>query len=259
MMLGLCGVVLAAAIVWPSDPLAQSSLRLAGPSWQHPLGTDQFGRDLLARILSGARLSVGGAACVCIGTAAVGLMVAAIAALGPRWIDALLSRLVEALLAIPTLVLALGLAAVLGRTLPSLLLALVAAGWPAQARIFRTLMRQELAMPYADAARTLGVHPLMIAWRHLLPNIAGPVIVIATAGLGANILSLAALSFLGLGVQPPTAEWGLMINEARLFFQLHPWQMMVPGLAIVLTVAAANLAGDRLRDRLDPTGRIVSA
>jgi ABC-type dipeptide/oligopeptide/nickel transport system permease subunit len=120
-------------------------------------------------------------------------------------------------------------------------------------------MRQELAMPYADAARTLGVHPLMIAWRHLLPNIAGPVIVIATAGLGANILSLAALSFLGLGVQPPTAEWGLMINEARLFFQLHPWQMLVPGSAIVLTVAAANLAGDRLRDRLDPSGRIVSA
>lgn len=247
-------IVVIGPLVWSSSPIAQSADRFADWSLAHPLGTDMYGRDLLARLLHGAHWSLGGALAICLGASAIGFSVGGVAALGPRWLDTLVGRLLEALLAVPTLVVALALSAVLGFSFANLIVALIAVQWPWQARVFRALILKETAAPYVDAAETLGVARVTIVLRHIAPNIAGPAVVVTTAGIGGNILALASMSFLGLGMQPPTPEWGLMINEARMHFQTHPWQMIAPGGAIVATVLLANWAGDRLRDDLDPTG-----
>lgn len=252
----LVGIALATAIgplVWTVDPLTQDvAARLRAPSGAHPLGTDQYGRDILARVLGGARWSLTGAAIVCAGTSLVGFAVGAVAATGGRLVDNVIGRLVESLMALPSLVLALALSAVLGPSFGNLLLALVAASWPWYARTYRSLVLKERGTLYVQAAVAIGADPVRVVTRHVLPNIVGPSIVIASAYFGAVILKLASLSFLGLGMQPPTPEWSMMINEARPFFQLHPWQMLMPGLCIAVTVLAINLSGDALRDLLDP-------
>lgn len=255
-LLAILVAVIFGPLVWNISPVAQSASRFAAFSGSHPLGTDMYGRDLLARILTGGRWSLGGATAVCAGVSLVGFIVGSVAALGPRLLDAVLSRLIESLLALPTLVVALALSAVLGFAFNNLIVALIAAQWPWQARIFRMLILRELGSPYIDAAITLGVSRPVIVLRHIVPNIIGPGIVVATASLGSNILSLASLSFLGLGMQAPTPEWGIMIGESRLFFQTHPLQMIVPGIAIALTVLNANAFGDMLRDSADPNHNV---
>ena len=253
----LLSALLAAALLgpllWRADPFGQDILaRLQGPSSAHPLGTDQYGRDLLARLLSGARWSLAGAALVCGGTTIVGFAVGALAGSSGGWLDHGLGRLIEALMALPGLVTALALTAVLGPSFPNLLLALVLTSWPWYARTYRSLVLRERSAGYVEGAVCLGATRARVVLRHMLPNIVGPAMVIATANFGAVILNLAALSFLGLGMQPPTPEWGMMINDARSFFQRQPWQMIAPGLCIALTVLAINLTGDALRDLLDP-------
>ncbi len=248
--------VLAGPLLWAADPLAQEvGRRLAPPSPEHPLGTDQFGRDLLARVLHGGRWSLGGAAAVTLAGAAGGLALAALAAVGGRLLDASLARVTEALFALPSLILALAIVSVLGKGFASLVLALMLAALPAYARVYRQMLATELGQPYVTALRAVGVAPARLVWRHLLPNIAGPAVVVATASFGANVLNLAALSFLGLGAQPPQPEWGVMANEARRYFQVSSMQMIAPGAAIFLTVVGINLAGDAIRDRLDPRRR----
>jgi ABC-type dipeptide/oligopeptide/nickel transport system permease subunit len=252
-------VVLAALvgpIVWPRDPLAQAvEARLQSPSIAYPLGTDQFGRDILARVLAGARWSLAGALIVCSGTSLLGFTIGAVAASGTRLTDTLLGRLLDALMAVPALVTALAAVTVLGPSFPSLLGAMIFTSWPWYAWTYRGILLKERAAGYVEGARALGAGRGRILLRHMLPNVVGPVVVIATASFGSIILNLAALSFLGLGRQPPTPEWGMMINEARLFFQRLPWQMVAPGLCITLTVLAVNLSGDALRDALDPRSR----
>jgi peptide/nickel transport system permease protein len=239
-------------LVWTADPnRTQLTRKFAPPSVEAPLGRDELGRDLLGRLLHGGRLSLPAALLVVLGTSGIGLLVGSAAgALGGRT-DAALSRLVDGLLALPSLVVALAIVGILGKSFANLLLALILAGWPWYARAYRGLVVREREQTYVLAARAVGADTGRIVGRHILPNILGPTLVLATLNLGNAILGLTALSFLGLGVQPPRAEWGAMINSARGFFDTHPWVMMVPGLAISGTVLAVNVLGDAIRDATD--------
>jgi peptide/nickel transport system permease protein len=253
MLLLIVAAVVAGPRLWGVDPLEQQvERRLETPSREHPLGTDQFGRDILARLLTGGRWTLAGAAAVCLGVSLIGFIVGAAAASGSRLTDSALGRLIESLMALPGLVTALALTAVLGPSFSNLLVALVITNWPWYARAYRSIILKERAAPYVEGATALGAGHWRIIGRHILPNAIGPAIVLATTNLGNVILGLAALSFLGLGIQPPTPEWGVMINDARPYFQREPWQMIAPGLCIVITVLCVNLAGDALRDALDP-------
>jgi ABC-type dipeptide/oligopeptide/nickel transport system permease subunit len=247
-----------APTIFRMDPITPTGTRLLGPTSEHWLGTDQYGRDILARIVIGARWSLGGALAISVGTALLGFCVGALAAFSPRIVDTIISRIVDAWLALPTIVIALAVAALLGRSFNNVVLAIIFAHWPWHARIYRSLILTEKTQTYVLAARTLGFHPVTVAVRQILPNIIGPALVVATAAFGSHILSLASLSFLGLGPQPPLPEWGLMINEARSFFQLKPWLMALPGIAIIIAVLAVNMIGDSLRDVLDPAGRTAA-
>jgi peptide/nickel transport system permease protein len=238
---------------WTQDPyLQEPAIRLQDPSLAHPFGTDNFGRDVLARLVLGARWSLTGAALVCIGTSVLGFAVGSVAAMGHRSIDAALGRLIEALLGLPGIVLALALSAILGASFQNLIVALIVTGWAGYARLARSLVIKERSQRYVDGAVAVGAGGVRIVTRHILPNVAGPALVLATADFGKVVLGLASLSFLGVGMQPPTPEWGEMINEARGYFQTHPWQMIAPGLCIAVTVLTINVIGDELRDRLDP-------
>jgi ABC-type dipeptide/oligopeptide/nickel transport system permease subunit len=254
LLIGLATLV--GPLLWTIDPNEQRlAERLLDPTTAHPLGTDGFGRDILARLLTGARWSLAGAAIVCLGVNVLGFLIGALAATGRPRYDALLGRIVETLMALPGIVTALAVTAVLGPSFSSLLIALITTSWPWYARAYRSLILAERAAPYIEGAVALGAPPWRVLLRHLLPNVIGPAVVIATGHFGGVILSLASLSFLGLGMQPPTPEWGMMINEARGYFHRKPWQMLAPGLCIVLTVLAVNLTGDALRDLLDPRTR----
>jgi ABC-type dipeptide/oligopeptide/nickel transport system permease subunit len=228
---------------------------LQNPSPAHPLGTDEFGRDILARLLLGARWSLAGAAIICLGTSLLGFFVAALAVSGSRKTDAVVGRVIEAMMALPGLVTALAFASILGASFVNLLFALIVTSWPWYARTYRALLLKERSALYVESAIAAGAGHWRVLLRHVLPNIIGPAAVLATANFGAVILNLAGLSFLGLGMQPPTPEWGQMINEAARYFQDYPWQMIAPGLCIAATVLAINLLGDGLRDVADPRTR----
>ena len=256
--LGFLVIVLAAVAVgpmlWTADPEAidLSAKYLSPGSTTAPLGTDDYGRDILSRILHGGRLSFAGAFVVLAGSSGFGLLLGATAGFnGGRW-DAFVGRHTDVCLALPSLVVALGIVGTLGRSFPNLILALVLTGWPWYARIYRSLVIRERGQVYVLAAHALGASRTRILWRHIGPNILGPVLVVMTINLGNAMLSLAALSFLGLGVRPPTPEWGAMVSDARFHFQTHPWLIFCPGIVISLCTLAINTLGDALRDFYDP-------
>lgn len=256
--LGFLGFVALAVLlgpyVWTADPESIDLLdKYAKPGSQAaPLGTDDYGRDMLSRILHGGRLTFAGAFLILLGSTGAGLVLGATAGfIGGKW-DAVVSRLIDACLALPSLVVALGIVGTLGTSFTNLLIALVITGWPWYARIYRSLVVRERAQPYVLAATSLGASRMRVLWRHVGPNILGPAVVVATVNLGNAMLSLAALSFLGLGVRPPTPEWGAMVNDARFHFQTQPWLIFCPGLAITLCVLSVNILGDALRDYVDP-------
>lgn len=240
-------------LLWQHDSLAMDIPRaFSGPSLTHPLGTDNFGRDEFARLLAGARLSLPAAVVVLLGATSVGLACGVTAGMSGGIVDRLLSRLIDALLSLPSLIIAMGIVGALGTSLPNLVLALVLTGWPWHARIYRGFVVAQRNSGYVESAIAVGCTRWRIVLRHIGPNIAGQVVVVGAASLGGAVLSLASLSFLGLGVKPPAPEWGAMVNEARLYFQTHPWLGMAPAGAISLTVLAANLVGDAVRDLTDP-------
>jgi peptide/nickel transport system permease protein len=242
--------------VWRWGALEQHmDALLQDPSLTHPLGTDEFGRDILARLLMGARWSLAGAAIICAGTSLLGFFIAALAVSGNRKIDTIVGRVIEAMMALPGLVTALAFASILGASFVNLLFALIITSWPWYARTYRALLLKERSAQYVESAVAIGAGRWRVLLRHVLPNIIGPAAVLATANFGAVILNLAGLSFLGLGMQPPTPEWGEMINEAARYFEEYPWQMIAPGLCIAATVLAINLLGDGLRDVADPRTR----
>lgn len=254
-LIALVLAVLLGPLLWPRDPLEQQILnRLAAPSLAHPLGTDQFGRDVLARLLHGGRWSLLGALVVCLGTTAVGFALGVLAAVGPRWLDALIGTVTTTFQAVPGVLLALALTALLGASFTNLLVALILTTWTWYARMYRAQVAQALAAPHIEGARAIGVSLWGLLARHIVPTILGPALVVATINIGAVILNLSALSFIGLGLAPPTPEWGNMVSESRTYFQRAPLLMLAPGLAIALTVLCANLLGNALRDRVDVVG-----
>jgi peptide/nickel transport system permease protein len=256
----LVGFVVVAALVslfWlPFDPNAMDfSAQLAPPSAVHPLGTDHLGRDLLSRVLVGARgaLLVG---FVAVGIAlTLGCAVGAVAGLAGGWLDELLMRLIDVLYAFPPILLALLLAAIYA---PGTLTAMSAIGFataPVFARLLRAAVLELKNRDFIEAGRALGASSGRLLRRHLLPNALSPIIVQASLSLAVAVLAEAALSFLGLGTPPRTPSWGNMLREAQGFLQLSPYPVLVPGFAIILTVLGWSLLGDGLRDLRDPRGR----
>jgi len=226
---------------------------LSAPSWSHPLGTDRLGFDVLARLLWGGMASLLIALAATAIALAIALVLGLAAGYAGGWVDAALMRLTDTFFAFPSILLAMVLVAVAGKPSVALVfLALGATGWTGLARLVRAQVLTVRGAEYVNAARALGLSPLRIALRHVLPNCLGPVAVAATLAVGSNLLGEAGLSFLGLGVRDPFPSWGSMLAESRSFFGDCPWLMIFPGLAITLSVLGFNLAGDGLRDALDP-------
>ncbi|EMA45135.1 nickel transporter permease [Halobiforma nitratireducens] len=240
-------------VVAPHDPASQDlAARLQPPSAAHPLGTDQLGRDVFSRLLHGARLSLGIAVVVTAIRLVVGTTIGLVAGYAGGWTDEFLMRLVDVQLAFPGLILALVIAGMLGPSLRNVMIALAVVGWGSYARVVRGSVLSTKERHFVDAARLMGVSRVRIAVRHLLPNVVSPVVVLATMNLGTVILGTAGLSFIGLGAQPPTPEWGTMLSAGRHHLRSAWWIANAPGAAIMLTVLGFNLLGDGLRDVLDP-------
>jgi len=249
------GLICLLALLAPwlaGDPIhVDLNARLLPPGASHLLGCDTLGRDVLARILHGARISLLVGTCVVAISLAVGVLVGAAAGWIGGWIDEAIGRMIDVLLALPGLLLAIALAAVLGPTLPNVILALSALGWTGYARLARTQVRLVRERDFVVAARALGVSSWRLVGRHVLPSVAPLLLVQATFGLSATILAEASLSFLGLGAPPPAPSWGAMLDEGRTFMLVAPHLVVAPGLALALTITCLQLAGDGLRDALD--------
>ena len=244
---------LAAPLLAPYSPLATHfDAGLQGPNHQYLLGTDNLGRDELSRILYGARVSLASITVGALAIMLIGVTVGLVSGYYGGIVDNLIQRVIEILMAFPSLVLALAIAGVLGPSMRNVLIAVVAVHWVGYARLVRGMVLSARSEPYVEAGRAVGAPDLRIMFRQILPNVFSPIIVLLTLEMGALLLTISSLSFLGLGAQPPTAEWGNMLNQARPFFQSHPHLMIVPGSAITLTVLGFNLLGDGLRDALDP-------
>lgn len=253
LVLLLAAVAIAAPYLAPYDPLAPSlEDRLSPPSVLHWLGTDDLGRDILSRIIYGARASLQ------VGILAVAFALAAGAVLGivagyyGGLMDNLIMRVMDVMLAFPGVLLAIAVVAIMGPSLGNAMVAIGIVSIPVYARIVRSSTLQVKASEYLEAARALGASDLRIILRHVLPNCMAPLIVQATLGIATAILDAAGLSFLGLGAQPPTPEWGAMLSGGRAFLRVAPWVTAFPGIAIVLLVMGFNMFGDGLRDALDP-------
>lgn len=239
--------------VAPFDPAAQNlAFRLAGPSGAHPFGLDELGRDILARVLAGARISFLVGLTVVTVSASVGTLLGALAGYFGGIVDDVIGRAMDVLLAFPGLLLAIALVAVLGPSLGNVLFALTAIGWVGYARVVRGQVLRTREFEYVQAARALGAETPRILWHHVVPTALPAVVVQATLGMAGAIIGEAALSFLGLGVQPPTPSWGTMLNGGRAHLLDAPHLTVFPGLAIAVLVLGFNFLGDGLRDLTDP-------
>jgi peptide/nickel transport system permease protein len=257
--LGACLVAfaLAAALLGPllvrQDPAAQQlALRLEGPSLAHPFGLDELGRDVLARLLTGARVSLAVGLTVVVVSTLLGTLLGATAGYAGGRTDDLISRLIDVLLAFPGILLAIALVAVLGPSLVHVVLALCVIGWVGYARLVRSVALKTRELDYVAAARAIGAGPVRILARHIVPSALPALAVQATLGMAGAILAEASLSFLGLGVQPPTPSWGTMLDAGRSHVFDAPHLTIFPGLAIAALVLGFNFLGDGLRDRVDP-------
>lgn len=254
-------VLVLAALLAPvlalADPIQiDSAHALYSPGTPYVFGSDQYGRDVFSRVIYGGRVSL------LVGPIAVaialvpGVAVGLLAGYYGHWLDIVLMRVVDVMLAFPGILLALGVVAVLGPSLTSLMIAVGISSIPTYARLTRASVLSARENLYVDAARVIGARDATILLRHILPNVVAPIIVVSTLGVGAAILVAATLSFLGLGSQPPTAEWGRMLSEGRQYLREQWWIATFPGVAIMLTVLALNMLGDGLRDALDPRLRV---
>ena len=249
-------VALAAPLLSPFDPNVQdTSRRLEAPSHAHLFGLDELGRDVLSRVLWGARVSLRVGFSVVILASLVGIALGAISGYFGGWMDTIIMRVTDILLAFPGILLAIALVAVLGPSINNVILALAIIGWVGYARLVRGQVLKVREMEYVTAARALGAKSPRVIVLHVLPNVINPVIVMATLGLAGAILSEAALSFLGLGVQPPTPSWGAMLTAGRRYLGEANHLTIFPGAAIMLAVMGLNFLGDGLIDMLDPKYR----
>lgn len=250
-----------APVLAPHDPLRQDTAhRREPPSGAHLLGTDELGRDVLSRVLYGARLTLGTTLAVVVAVTLIGLTVGVLAGYLGGAVDMAASRVMDVVLAFPAFLLALGALGVLGKGRSHLMVAIIAVSWASYARVVRSAVLVERNQLYVQAARALGASRAWTAVHHLVPNVVGPVLVLATLDLGGVLLAISAFSFLGLGSPPPAPEWGSMLATAQAHIGSSPFMMVPPGAAIFLTALGFNLIGDGLRDALDPrTGAEVEA
>ncbi|MFB1097262.1 nickel transporter permease [Terribacillus sp. JSM ZJ617] len=225
--------------------------RLASPSWEHPMGTDHLGRDVLTRLLLGFRLTVGYSVIALAAAVIIGVPFGLLAGLKGGWVDRLFMRIADGFLAFPDTVIAIVLSGLLGPGIGNLLFAIVLVKWVNYARMVRSTVLTEVQKDYITIARINGLSTFTIMRKHLMPHIIGNVLVLASLDFGKIILLISSLSYIGLGAQPPTPEWGAMLNESRPYFQANPEMMIYPGLAIVAVVLVANILGDYLRDKFD--------
>jgi peptide/nickel transport system permease protein len=239
-----------------SDPLLQDlNIKGQAPSSAHILGTDQLGRDVWARVAHGARISLWVGLAVTGLSLSVGSVVGLLAGSFGRNLDNILMRITDIFLAFPSLILAMAIAAALGSSIQNTILAVAVVSWPSYARLVRAQVLALREREFVEAATALGSSRTRIAFKHLLPNVLTPILIQASFDIGQAILTAAGLSFIGVGVQPPTPEWGAMVSETRNLISSAPWTSSAPALAILFTVLGFNLLGDGLRDVLDPRGR----
>ena len=261
--LALAGLIIVTALTlaalfapWlaPYDPTEQELMdRLNGPSWQHPFGNDELGRDILSRILLGARVSMRVAATVILFSSVVGVLIGGLAGYVGGKLDTVITAVViNSLLAFPGILLAIALVAFLGPGLDRLIFALTITGWVGFARMARGQVLKVKTLEFVEAARALGASNLRIFISHILPNIIQPVLIQASIGMAVAIIAEASLSFLGLGIAPPAPSWGAMLNDGRNHLFDAPHMVIFPSIALVLTVLSFNFLGDALRDWLDP-------
>jgi peptide/nickel transport system permease protein len=248
-------IAIAAPLIAPYSPSSQESVRLLGPSLDNPLGTDELGRDTLSRIIYGARVSLQVGVISVFIALAIGTYIGVAAGFYGGLVDTLLMRFVDILFAFPGLVLAIVIAGLLGASRTNAMIAIGIVYAPAFARVIRGSVLAVMSEPYVEAGRVAGATNWRLVRYAVLPNIVAPVIVMVTVYLSSAILSEAALSFLGLGTQPPEPSWGGMLNLARTYMQISPWMAIFPGLAIMIVVLGFNFLGDGLRDVLDPRMR----
>jgi peptide/nickel transport system permease protein len=253
---GFVAIAVLAPVFAPFDPVQQSWTAIRKPpSLQHWFGTDESGRDLFSRVIFGARASLlAGLVSISIALG-IGVPVGLLAGYGGKWTDALISRITDAMLACPFLILAIALAAFLGPSLENAMIAIGVTATPIFVRLTRGQVLAVKVEDYVEAARAVGNPPARIARKHILPNILPALIVQATISIATAIIAEASLSFLGLGQQPPAPSWGSMLNTAQRFLTNAPWMAIWPGLAIFLIVLSFNMVGDGLRDALDPKER----
>lgn len=226
--------------------------RFADPSWDHLLGTDNFGRDLWSRLVWGARVSLSIAVIAVVFSVIIGTIVGLVAGYFGGWVDLVLMRVTDIFLGVPAIVLALAIVAILGPGMLNVALALIVVAWTEYARVVRSTTLVLREQNYVQAARALGASPSRILFKEILPNAMGPIIVLSSLGLGTAIISESALSFLGFGLPPPTPTWGWTLAYGTKFIRDAPWLSIISGASIMITVLGFNLLGDGLRDILDP-------
>ena len=224
------------------------------PSAEHPFGTDKMGRDIFVRVLYGARVSLSSTFILVGVVFVIGTFLGILAGYFGGWVDAVIMRLADMMIAFPGLVLAIAVAGILGASTRNAIIAIAVVTWPKYARLARSLVMKIRHTDFVAAATVTGSKTPYMLWKYMLPNTITTLVITAATDIGGMMMELAALSFLGFGAQPPTPEWGSMLNEGRNFMQSAPWLMVYPGLAIFVTVVVFNMLGDGLRDILDPHG-----
>lgn len=249
-------VGLLAPVLAPYDPnLMDISARLQGPSSAHPFGTDEMGRDILSRVMYGARISIAVGVIIVAVSAAIGVVLGSLSGYFGGKIDQAVMAVTDMILAFPSMVLALALTAAMGPGLLNTMLAVIIVRIPMYTRLMRGQVLVQKEQQYVRAARTFGEKPFWIVARHIVPNCLTPLMVQMTLGIGDAILIASSMSFIGLGAQPPTPEWGAMISTARVYAIDQWWYAAFPGLSILITIMGFNLIGDGIRDILDPRSR----
>ncbi|ANY73400.1 nickel ABC transporter permease subunit NikC [Paenibacillus ihbetae] len=254
----VCSVILAVLFLlsimapWiaPHDPVQVNlAIKLQSPSWDYPLGTDQLGRCNLSRLLYGSRISLGFASLIFISSLLIGLLIGTFAGYKGGIIDQVLMRFCEGVMAFPTLVLVLGLVGIFGPGLPQVILAMIMVQWVYYARMFRGMVLSLRERNFITAAKISGSSQWTIIRRHVVPNVLPPIVVMGTLEIGWAIMDIAAMSFLGLGVQPPSPEWGSMIHEGKSYIRSNPELMLYPGIMILIIVVTFNILGEALSER----------